>query len=236
MKIKTRITLGVVFVLSMLAFSQVSYAARCDTLKSGQAAFFEHGKYNGACTVRQLGRYSNSKGIGIGNDKISSIKVGPHTQVKLCRDNNFKGGCITYTKNTPSIGKMNDKTSSAIIEKVLPKKNTSVSCKPNADQVAVYEHVDYKGACAVLGVGNYKNSSEIGIANDTISSVLVGKNVAIVGYNHTGFRSVNLFSSVRVPYMKGKSSKNPIKGKVVPAKAPGGGDAISSIRVIKHCR
>lgn len=236
MKNNFKFVLRLIFALSIIAFSQVSFAGRCDALKSGQAAFFEHSKYKGACVIRQLGRFSNSRGIGIGNDKISSIKVGPRTQVRLCRDNNFKGGCKTYTNNMASLGGMNDKTSSATIEKIVPTKNSSVNCKPNANQIAVYEHVRYKGACALLGVGNYKSSSEIGVANDTISSVLVGTNVAVVGYNHTEFRSVNLFSSTNIPYMKGKPSKNPIGGKVVPAKAPGGGDAISSIRVIKQCR
>jgi len=227
---------GLILFFLMASFSEMSFAGSCDNLKPGQSAFFEHGKYKGACVIRQIGRYSNSRGIGIGNDKISSIKVAPRTLVKICKDNDFKGGCTTYTKSMPSLGRWNDKTSSAIIEKVVPIKNASVSCKPNANQIAVYEHVNYKGACAILGIGSHKNSSEIGVANDTISSVLVGKNVAVVGYKHTKFRSVNLFSSINVPFMKGKPSKNPLKGSVVPAKAPGGGDAISSIKVIKQCR
>lgn len=220
----------------MITVSQVSFAGQCDTLKRGQAAFFEHSKYRGACIVRNIGRYSNSKGIGIGNDKISSIKMGSRTQVNLCNDNDFKGGCKTYTKSTASLGGMNDKTSSAIIEKMLPTKNTTVSCKPNANQVAVFEHVYYKGACAVLGVGNYKNSSAIGVANDTISSVLVGNNVAIVGYKHTNFGSTNFYSDNHIPYMVGPPSKNPLKGKTVPVGSPHSGDAISSIKVIKHCK
>lgn len=236
MKRKSEFALGLFFTFSIIAFSQVSFAGRCDALKSGQVAFFEHGKYKGACVIRGIGRYSNSKGIGIGNDKISSIKIGPGTQVRLCKDNNLKGGCKTYTKSTASLGGMNDKTSSALIEKILPTKNSSVSCKPNANQVAVFEHVDYKGACSVLGVGNYKNSSQIGVANDTISSVLVGRNVAIVGYKNTNFSSTNFYSDKHIPYMVGPPSKNPLKGKVVPVGSPHSGDAISSIKVIKRCR
>jgi hypothetical protein len=228
--------LNLAFLLSMVSIGQVAFAANCDTLKPGQAAFFEHSKYRGACVVRNIGRYSNSQGIGIGNDKISSIKVGPSTQLKLCKDNNFKGGCSTWTKSTASLGWWNDKTSSAIIEKILPKKDTSVQCRPNDNQVAVFEHVDYKGACSVLGVGNYNNSSQIGVANDTISSVLVGRNVAIVGYKNTNFRSTNFYSDKNIPYIVGPKSKIPLQGKVVPANAPGGGDAISSIKVIKLCR
>jgi len=223
-------------VLSMALFSQLSLAGQCDAVKSGQVAFFEHGKYKGACVIRGVGRYENSNGIGIGNDKISSVKVGSGTQVRLCRDNGFRGGCELYTKSAPSLKGMNDKTSSAIIEKVVPTKSTAANCRPNANQVAVFEHSEYKGACAVLGVGNYKNSSEIGVANDTITSVLVGSNVAMVGYKNTNYGSVNFFGDKNVPYMKGKDSPNPLKGKVVEVGTPGGGDSISSIRVIKTCR
>jgi len=120
---KNKIGLGIIFTFSMIAFSQVSLAGRCDTLKPGQAAFFEHSKYRGTCVVRKPGRYANAKSIGIGNDKISSIKVGSRTQVRLCKDNNFRGGCKTYTKSMSSLGRMNDKTSSAIIVKTVPQKS-----------------------------------------------------------------------------------------------------------------
>jgi len=126
----TRIAIFITFMLFVIVSSgamaqivthdhrrQSSERGPCDTLKPGEAAFFEHSKYRGACVVRKFGRYSNSNGIGIGNDKISSIKVSSGTQVKLCNDNNHRGGCKTYTKNTPSLGGMNDKTSSAIIER-----------------------------------------------------------------------------------------------------------------------
>jgi len=73
----------------------------------------------------------------------------------------------------------------------------------------------------------------MGIANDTITSVKVGRNVAIVGYKHTEFASVNFFSDKDVIYLKGPDSKNPLGGSVIPIGTPGGGDAISSIKVIK---
>jgi len=228
MKYTFEVVLGIIFSFLIIAFSQVSFAGRCDTLKPGQAAFFEHGKYKGACVVRKIGRYSNSRAVGIGNDKISSIKVGSRTQVRLCKDNNFRGGCKTYTRSTPSLGRMNDKTSSAIIDRIIPTKNTSVRCKPNANQVAVYEDINFKGACAVLGVGNYKNSSEIGVANDTISSIKVGNNVAIVGFEHNYFGAVTYYAEKDISIMY-SDTKSPLK-------RSGEGDKISSIKVVKRNR
>lgn len=52
-------------------------------------------------------------------------------------------------------------------------------CNPNSDQVALYEHANYGGACVVKGVGNYPNPGSLGIANDSISSVKVGGNVKL---------------------------------------------------------
>jgi len=226
---KIKFTLGFLFIFLITAFSQASFAG-CERLKQGQAAFFEHGKYKGACVVRNIGRYSNSNGIGIGNDKISSIRLGRNTEVRLCRDNNFKGGCSTYTKSTESLRGMNDKTSSAVIaKKPSPSSSSSVTCKPNANQVAVFEYTKYKGACAVLGVGNYKNSVEIGVANDTISSVLVGRNVAMVSYKNTNFGKVNRYIDKNTSVIPGK---RPLKGGL----NRNGGDEISSIKVIKLCR
>jgi hypothetical protein len=117
---KHQLVLGLIVLFSTIIFSQPSFAGqdRCARLKSGQAAFFQHSKYRGACVVRNVGRYSNSRSIGIGNDKISSIKVGSRTKVRLCYDSKFRGRCRTYTKSTPSLGRMNDKTSSAIISRV----------------------------------------------------------------------------------------------------------------------
>jgi len=185
---KNKIGLGIIFTFSMIAFSQVSFAGRCDTLKSGQAAFFEHSKYRGTCVVRKPGRYANAKSVGIGNDKISSIKVGSRTQVRLCKDNNFRGGCKTYTRSMSSLGKMNDKTSSAIIGKTTSTTTASVSCRPRANQVVFFQHAKYRGACSVRNMGRYANAKAIGIGNDKISSIKLGSGSHVVLCKDNNFR------------------------------------------------
>jgi len=185
---KSKIGLGIIFTFSILVFSQMSFAVRCDALKPGQAAFFEHSKYSGACVVRTLGRYANAKSIGIGNDKISSIKVGSRTQVRLCKDNNFRGGCKTYTRSMSSLGKMNDKTSSAIIGKTTSTTTASVSCRPRANQVVFFQHAKYQGACSVRNMGRYANAKAIGIGNDKISSIKLGSGSHVVLCKDNNFR------------------------------------------------
>ena len=117
----TRIAAHLTFILSVVASSGATAQSNPhdhrgqSTVRNcvpglNQVAFFQHAKYKGACVVRKVGRYANAKSIGIGNDKISSVKIGSGTQVVLCKDNNFKGTCKTYAKSMSSIGKMNDKT------------------------------------------------------------------------------------------------------------------------------
>ena len=106
---------------SQIVFASDKYSSACElgtAAKSGEVAFFQHVNYKGTCVIRLAGRYSNAKAIGIGNDKISSVKVGAGTQVSLCNHSNFRGQCKVYTKSMASLGKMNDKTSSAIVGKV----------------------------------------------------------------------------------------------------------------------
>lgn len=74
---------------------------------------------------------------------------------------------------------------------VLSAPLASAACTPGPNQVAFYEHPNFQGKCAVLGVGRYKNAEEIGIANDSISSVKLGSGVWAVSYEHPEFRGMD---------------------------------------------
>ena len=198
-------------------------SANCNPA-ANQAAFFQHSNYNGECAIRPIGRYASRSEIA--RFKISSIKLGPGTQLTLCSGNNFKGYCKTHRKNTPSLGGMNDNTSSAIAEKLSPITKDTSHCAPNDNQATVYEHVNYKGACSILDIGNYQNSSGMGIANDAISSIKVGKNVALVGFEHVNFRAVTFYTEKDKPRMLSKSKSG--------IQELGQGDKISSLKVMRR--
>ena len=57
--------------------------------------------------------------------------------------------------------------------------NDHRTCTPGTKQVAFYEHRNYKGKCSVRGIGQYRTPKEIGMANDSISSVKVGSQVKV---------------------------------------------------------
>jgi hypothetical protein len=67
----------------------------------------------------------------------------------------------------------------------------SAACNPGRNQVAFYQHTDFKGACVVLGVGRYANSREMGIKNDSISSAKLGPGVWAVSYQDSGFKGLS---------------------------------------------
>jgi hypothetical protein len=48
------------------------------------------------------------------------------------------------------------------------------------DMVKVCEHANYGGKCSYLGVGEYNNHWELGVPNDSISSVRVGQNAKLL--------------------------------------------------------
>jgi hypothetical protein len=171
--------------------STTATSAACNP-RANQAAFFQHVNYKGSCVIRKIGRYANAKAIGIGNDKISSIKVGSGTQVSLCNDSNFRA-CNTYIKNQASLGKKNDKTSSAVIKKITAKPSTTAACDPSAHQITFFQHANYEGACVVRNIGRYANARAIGIGNDKISSIKVGSGVRVKLCNDTNFRACNTY-------------------------------------------
>jgi hypothetical protein len=57
------------------------------------------------------------------------------------------------------------------------KNSGTVTCAPNADQIALFIDGNYSGQCVIKGIGSYTNPSAIGLPNDSISSIKVGGNV-----------------------------------------------------------
>lgn len=75
----------------------------CDP-NADQIALFVDANYGGTCVVKGLGTYSNPSAIGLPNDAISSLKVGANVQAILCKDDNYGGGCETFTGDDPNLG------------------------------------------------------------------------------------------------------------------------------------
>jgi Beta/Gamma crystallin len=81
-----------------------------------QVALYEDANYAGDCRRLPVGDYPTATSTGLPNDSVSSIRVGPGAQVRVCSDAYFAGTCILLTANAPYLGNLpigNDHLTSA---------------------------------------------------------------------------------------------------------------------------
>jgi hypothetical protein len=65
---------------------------------------------------------------------------------------------------------------------------TAAACRaPNDLEVVVYEDANLKGACQILGIGAYPNTSAFGGRNDKISSLSVGNGVRVALFKDSNY-------------------------------------------------
>ena len=128
-----------------------------------QVAFFVDTNFNGTCLTRNIGDYSSPGAIGLPNDSISSLKVGLHVKVMICRDDNFSNTCEWYENDDNDLGNNsigNDQVSSA---RVISR-----------GHVALCDNTNYGGECHWYGAGdtgiNYYNMPDQGF-NDRAESI-----------------------------------------------------------------
>jgi hypothetical protein len=78
----------------------------------GQAVLFTEANFNKSCNPRSpcdyilkdKGAYATTLEVGLMNDSISSIRVGPDTIVVVCSDAWFSGVCDEFRSDQPSLG------------------------------------------------------------------------------------------------------------------------------------
>ena len=143
---------------------------------AGQVAFFTDANFRGSCSLRGAGAYPNPAALGVPNDAVSSVLIGSRAQAILCIDNDFGGDCIRLTTSTSLLaGRVgNDTLSSAKVQAL-----GTQECAPGPTQVGLFVHADFIAPCVVKNVGSYASPGQIGLPNDSISSLLVGSNAQV---------------------------------------------------------
>ncbi|MEN6464085.1 MAG: beta/gamma crystallin-related protein, partial [Syntrophaceae bacterium] len=139
---------------------------------------YEYVNYQGMHKQLGIGRYNIGE-IGLPNDSLSSLRVGPGLKVNLFENGDFTGSSVSYVHDTSSIGSFNNKTSSIVVEAV------------QSPVVEVFERADYKGRCCVLGPGGY-DVAGIGLPNDSLSSLRVPRGLEVTLYENAGFAGANV--------------------------------------------
>ena len=68
-------------------------------------------------------------------------------------------------------------TAAVNVTGVLTQSVTGCAANPLPEQVYFYEDANYSGGCYILGPGQFKDGSSMGVHNDHLSSVKIGSNV-----------------------------------------------------------
>ncbi|HVV52294.1 MAG TPA: hypothetical protein VHO06_21675 [Polyangia bacterium] len=157
--------------------------------------------FGGSCAALYVGFYplpgTGSGEFGLPNDSISSIKVGSDVRARLFADATYDGSFTIMTSgdySTPPTG-WNDTVSSIRVEDG----SRSTTCSDLvAGEFAVFRDADEGSDCVVLQYGsNYPTPSDMGIANDSISSIAPGPTYeADCGPDEAGSYDVELYSDV----------------------------------------
>ena len=124
--------------------------------------------------------YYNTNDLGIGNDKLSSIRVPDGYTITLYQDGDFKGQSTLYSSDISCLpGDWNDKVSSVYVNY---ERNYS-----NNEAVTLYMDCNYRGYSKSLGEGSYR-VYELGISNDQLSSIRVPRGYSITLYQDDNFQ------------------------------------------------
>ena len=198
-----RLLAGLIVALALLFGPRANAAC---TPGANQVAFFTDANYKGSCVVKGLGNYASAGAIGLPNDSISSVQLGPNAQAVVCKDNNFQGDCILISSsvsflNNSRVG--NDEVSSAKVQTT-----GTTECMPGNNQVSFYTNADYLGACVVKGIGDYPSADAIGLPNDSISSVRLGPGVQVVLCKDSGFQGDCIVQTASTNYLNGSRVGN----------------------------
>jgi hypothetical protein len=143
--------------------------------------------FGGTCAVLTPGFYPQPANLVVGNDAISSIKVGSAVRARAFKNPVYGGAWTIYPPNTMAagLGSFDNSISSFRIEPA----NRSETCEDLREgEIALYELEYLRGDCVVLpGDSSYANPDTMGIEGDSISSMWNNSARKLIAYWHSGF-------------------------------------------------
>jgi len=103
---------------------------------------------------------------------VSSLKVPSGLRVTLFEHADYMGKRKSFTADASTVGDdFDDRTTTAMVEKVA----------------TIYTDTDFQGPSATLGVGKH-NIKQLGIANDTLSSLRVPQGLMVILHQHSNYK------------------------------------------------
>jgi len=180
-----------------------------------QAAVYVHDNFSGACRLLSVGDFPTAVSIGLPNDSISSIRVGPGTDMHVCEHDFYGGTCLVLTTDSPFLG--NTAVGNDSVTSVRVRPQGQALCLAGDSQVTIFGDWKFTGPCSTLNIGEFPTATSTGLANDSISSFRLGPNVEVVVCEHDNFGGACQAFTQDIADMTGQ---------------PVGNDAITSIKVI----
>lgn len=182
------LVIPILFVLLALnagsSLAQETNAAAACAPTANQVALYEHFNYGGRCKVLRIGNYPNPAAMGFPDNMVSSVKVGANVRVVLYEHQNYAGRWSEYLVNDNYVANeyIGDNATSSVRVDWRAKPS---GCVPKAKQIALFVNANYGGQCIIKEIGDYLGDIQIGLPNDTISSVKVGQKVRTTVYEHS---------------------------------------------------
>ena len=143
--VKQLVFLTMLFGLMIGLNGSVSAQDKCGEPNDDQVIIYEHvfqaGEDVGGCKVLEVGEYKNAAAMGLGDDIMSSIKVGKNVYAEVCSGKDFTGACELFDKhdadlrNNPTI--KNDTVSSVKVVKVDNSKSAKICTMGGDKEVAI---------------------------------------------------------------------------------------------------
>jgi hypothetical protein len=156
---------------------QVRPNPECQRAQEGQVVMFAQPDFWGECETHGLGLYPNPGLMGLGANSLSSLQVGDGVHAVICREDGYGGICqVFYPGELPRLTGTLLGNNTANSMHIRPN-----DCpQPSGNQVTIYQEAHYWGECRVKNIGDYSNPAEMGLPNDSLSSIQVGWNVEAV--------------------------------------------------------
>jgi hypothetical protein len=147
--------------------------------------------------------------LGVGNDKISSLKIPRGWIVTVFENDNFEGASQVFTHTVECVPQnWNDRISSMRISRI--------SNYYNNNPVVVYRDCNFKSESKSFGEGWYRDY-ELGVGNDKISSLKIPYGWTVTVYQDDKFQGASITYTGTVDCLP-----------------PDWNDRISSMRVMKN--
>jgi len=173
----TLTAISAIAVTQRSASAQVSTYHACGTGPASNEVYIYSGSaYSGTCAALYVGFYpfpgTGTGEFGIGNDDISSIKVGSGVNARGFVNYEFSPGYNDFTGGTTD-STMPAGWDNQISSIRVTSSARSLTCNDLVlGEFALFGDVSFGADCVVLKYGsNYNTSDDMGIANDSVSSV-----------------------------------------------------------------